>query len=122
LSYFYKNAFAMVFPTLIGPDNLPPLEAFYYGCPVIASAVDGADEQLGNNALLFNPFKVDELVEKIILLKENNKIREMLIKKGLDRSKKWTSDDYGNALILLVEKFTPYLECCDFKNYKYKFS
>jgi glycosyltransferase involved in cell wall biosynthesis len=37
LRWLYKNAFAMVYASLMGPDNLPPLEALAYGCPVISS-------------------------------------------------------------------------------------
>ena len=33
----YRNAFALAYVSLFGPDNLPPLEAFALGCPVIAS-------------------------------------------------------------------------------------
>ena len=51
----YQNASALVFPTFFGPDNLPPLEAFALGCPVIASRVSGAEEQLGDAALLVDP-------------------------------------------------------------------
>src|SRR5256885_13294906 len=45
----YRTAAALVFPTFFGPDNLPPLEAFAAGCPVLASRVEGADEQLGRS-------------------------------------------------------------------------
>ena len=55
LPAIYAQSEAMVFPTFFGPDNLPPLEAFAVGCPVVASQVQGAEEQLGDAAILFNP-------------------------------------------------------------------
>jgi glycosyltransferase involved in cell wall biosynthesis len=40
---FYQNALALTYVSFFGPENLPPLEAFALGCPVIAARVDGAD-------------------------------------------------------------------------------
>ncbi len=42
LHQLYLNAFAMVFASLMGPDNLPPLEAMAMGCPVICATFNGA--------------------------------------------------------------------------------
>ena len=58
----YRHALALTFVSYFGPDNLPPLEAFALGCPVIASAIEGVDEQLGNAALYVNPDSASELV------------------------------------------------------------
>ena len=33
----YRHAFALAYVTFFGPENLPPLEAFGLGCPVVAS-------------------------------------------------------------------------------------
>lgn len=38
---FYRHAFAMTYVTFFGPDNLPPLEAFAFGCPVVLSDIAG---------------------------------------------------------------------------------
>lgn len=63
LSWLYAHATAMVFPTLIGPDNLPPLEAMAHGCAVVASDIEGAREQLGDAALYFPPFSASALAD-----------------------------------------------------------
>ena len=55
-------------------------------------------------------------------IKESEPIRNGIIEKGLHRSKNWTSNEYGQAVISLLEKYRPYLRCCDFNNYKSKFS
>ncbi|HLF30200.1 MAG TPA: glycosyltransferase family 1 protein [Xanthomonadales bacterium] len=47
----YRCAAALVYPSFFGPDNLPPLEAFSLGCPVLAGRIEGVEEQLGNAAL-----------------------------------------------------------------------
>lgn len=122
LNFLYSKAFAMVFPSFMGPDNLPPLEAFGLGCPVIAAAVEGAQEQLSNNALLFDPFNPDDLMDKIIYLKNNKKIRDELIKKGIEKAGSWTSDDYVKSLISKAEKYRPYSRCFDLRTYRSMFS
>ena len=43
----YTRAAALVFPSLFGPENFPPLEAFALECPVVAGRIPGAQEQTG---------------------------------------------------------------------------
>src|SRR5258708_331941 len=38
----YQNALALTYVSFFGPENLPPLEAFALGCPVIAADVHGS--------------------------------------------------------------------------------
>ena len=47
----YRGAHSLLYLSF-GPENLPPLEAYALGCPVVASDVPGAREQLGEAALL----------------------------------------------------------------------
>jgi len=82
----YKNAMALVFPTFFGPENLPPLEAFSLGCPVIASAVEGANEQLGDAALFFDPIDHSGLSKLIIRFKDDSSLAAQLKEKGLKRA------------------------------------
>jgi glycosyltransferase involved in cell wall biosynthesis len=49
----YEGAAALVMPTYLGPTNLPPLEAWSVGCPVIYSST--CAEQAGDAALLADP-------------------------------------------------------------------
>jgi glycosyltransferase involved in cell wall biosynthesis len=51
----YSSVNAVIFPSLIGPDNLPPLEALARGCRVAVSDIPGAREQFGLSALYFSP-------------------------------------------------------------------
>jgi len=101
----YQNAFALIFPTFFGPDNLPPLEAFALGCPVVASNVLGADEQFGNAALLFNPSDPDEIAKAIATLFHNPTLRMELIDRGYQRAVKWTGKDYMRAILSILDEF-----------------
>jgi glycosyltransferase involved in cell wall biosynthesis len=107
LVWLYRHAFALVFPTFFGPDNLPPLEAFALGCPVIASKVAGAEEQLGNAALLFDPKQPEDLAIAIKSLWKNPELRQNLIDLGLIRAKQWTAIDYVNLICQILDDFAP---------------
>ena len=74
----YRQAVALVFPSFFGPDNLPPLEAFAAGCPVAAARVAGADEQLGDAAILFDPANPTEIAETIRRIRDNEELRAEL--------------------------------------------
>ncbi len=100
----YKHAEMLVFPTYFGPDNLPPLEAFSLGCPVIASDISGAREQLGDNALFFNPNDEEELANCILSILDNSKLKNDLIEKGIKRAKSWTSVDYTVKILQRIDE------------------
>jgi glycosyltransferase involved in cell wall biosynthesis len=55
----YEGALAVVMPTYFGPTNLPPLEAWSVGKPLIYS--EHLAEQAGDAALLVNPDDAQEL-------------------------------------------------------------
>jgi glycosyltransferase involved in cell wall biosynthesis len=107
----YQNAFALVFPTFFGPDNIPPLEAFALSCPVIASRVSGAQEQLGDAAILFDPENEEEIARSVKKLVDEPDLRQSLIKKGLERSKQWRSEHYVEAAISTFDKFKAIRRC-----------
>jgi glycosyltransferase involved in cell wall biosynthesis len=101
----YKNAFALCYVTLFGPENLPPLEAFSLGCPAIVSEVQGAREQYGSAALFFNPLNSEELATRILQVKNDPGLRDQLIAKGYQRAKDYTPDLYVKDIFKLLEEF-----------------
>ncbi|MCX7953798.1 MAG: glycosyltransferase family 4 protein [Bacteroidales bacterium] len=107
----YKNAFALVYVSFCGPENLPPLEAFALGCPVIAADIPGAREQLKDTALLVNPSKPYEIALAIKKLLESPQLRETLIQKGKNHALKWTADDFVKGVFEIFDEFVPYRRC-----------
>ena len=65
LIYFYKNAEALIHPSLSEGFGLPLIEAAYFNRPIIASNIKVFKELLGDNYLSFNPNDIDDIVEKI---------------------------------------------------------
>jgi len=107
----YRNAFALVYPSFFGPENLPPLEAFALGCPVIASDVAGAQEQLGNAALLVNPKNSHEIALAIKTLHDNDELRKTLIQRGLNRARRWTGQNFVTSVVSLLDDLEPIRRC-----------
>ncbi len=106
LTYLYSNAFALVFVPFNGPDNLPPLEAFSLGCPVIASKVSGAEEQMGDAALLFESTDEHALANHILSLYSDEKLRRDLIDKGYKRADGNNAERYVSNVIKIVDEFS----------------
>jgi glycosyltransferase involved in cell wall biosynthesis len=100
----YRGAFCLAFPTFFGPDNIPPLEAFSIGCPVLASDVPGAREQLGDAAVYFPPVDEKSLADAILSLR-NPETRERLILAGRARADQNTWDDYAQGILESLDKF-----------------
>jgi len=66
LSNLYKSARMMIFPSFLGPDNLPPLEALNAGCEVAVSDIPGAREQFGDAVIYFSPNSVSDISNTIL--------------------------------------------------------
>lgn len=101
----YRRALALVYPSWFGPENLPALEAFALGCPVIAAQVDGADEQLGDAAILFEPADDGALASAVRMLREDRMRREDLIRLGKERALRSTPVQFAEGLIRIVDEF-----------------
>lgn len=103
----YTQAGALVYPTTFGPENLPPLEAFALDCPVVASNVPGADEQLGDAALLVDPHDHAALAEAIRRVLTDEPLRGTLIERGRERATRTTAASAADALLACVDRFAP---------------
>jgi len=107
----YQNAFALVYPSLFGPDNFPSLEAFALACPVVAGDVPGAMEQLGDDAILVDNLKERAFADAVKKLWDEPGLRHKLIEKGRIRARSWTARDYVNRMFSIVDEFAPIRRC-----------
>jgi glycosyltransferase involved in cell wall biosynthesis len=95
LKQLYRNAYALVYPSLNEGFGYPPLEAMHEGCPVLASATASITEVCGDAAIYFNPYLVNEIKMRILYL-ENQDVRKKKVTEGQERElevrQKQTSD------------------------------
>lgn len=104
----YKKAVALVMPTFFGPTNIPQLEAFALGCPVITSDIYGIPEQVGDAALLVNPNDYHDIASKIKTIWDNDNIRQELIRKGYKKNMEWNQKQFNVKLASIIEKISNY--------------
>ncbi len=102
----YRNAFALCYASFFGPENLPPLEAMALACPVVTAEYDGAHEQLGEAALFFPRADERALAERLLELKGNAALRKQLVERGLERSRRFTSDDFARVIEEAIDQFS----------------
>jgi glycosyltransferase involved in cell wall biosynthesis len=75
----YKNAQAFVSPSFSEGFGIPTLEAFATSCPVVLSNKTALPEIGGDAALYFEPYDIEDMVEKTSLVLNNKKLRRELI-------------------------------------------
>lgn len=101
----YQNSLALVMPSYFGPTNIPPLEAFKLGVPVLYSDIDGLREQVGNAALLIDLNDENSLAKQLFKLISEPNLRNQLIKAGNKRLKEINSLDRINVMKKLLIEF-----------------
>lgn len=70
LEALYREAYALVYPSLNEGFGYPPVEAMKYGVPVIASSFASLSEILGDAPLYVNPYSGDEIATRVIQLED----------------------------------------------------
>jgi glycosyltransferase involved in cell wall biosynthesis len=84
MSALYKQSLALVMPTYFGPTNLPPIEAFALGVPVLYPDKDGLRDQVKDAALLISLDEPKTMALQLTKLIEQDGLNLDLGKKGLE--------------------------------------
>jgi glycosyltransferase involved in cell wall biosynthesis len=111
LTALYRQALALTYVSWCGPENLPPLEAFALGCPVIATDIPGAREQLGDGALFCEPGSPESIAEAIARCHADDQMRANLIATGNARAGRFTPADYVNGVFAYLDRFESVRRC-----------
>lgn len=106
LSGLYKNAKALILPSLMEGFGLPVLEAMANNCPVLASDIPALREVCGDAALYFNQLSVDDLVKKLnMITSHTTEYRELekMIEKGIERVKLFSWQKMAKETLKIYE-------------------
>ena len=119
--HLYSKARGLIYSSFSGPENLPPLEAYDAGMPVIYADFPGAREQLGDFPYYFDPNNELSLVEAIIEVENSNK-NKLLDKLTRQRTflKERRPETYAKLFLQLLDTLYPKLRAFkvkDFSNY-----
>lgn len=98
-AFLIHKARALINPTYLGPTNIPQLEAFNYGCPVILSNVFAAKEQCKDNVIYFDPNYEDSIAKSIEKIWRFDEVFQLYKNKSLEISKKYSFEKFSDQLI-----------------------
>jgi glycosyltransferase involved in cell wall biosynthesis len=90
LANLYQFADTFVYPSLYEGFGIPPLEAMYYGCPVLASNTSSIPEVVGEAGHYFNPNSFDDLVRKLEQILSDSSLKRKLVEKGYEQESKFS--------------------------------
>jgi glycosyltransferase involved in cell wall biosynthesis len=85
----FENCLGLFFPSLYEGFGMPVVEAFAKGIPVACSDILALQEIGHDSALFFNPYNLDSIVAALITMSTNIKIKEKLVKQGINRAEKF---------------------------------
>lgn len=107
LDFMYKNARALVYPTVNEGFGYPPVEAMRHGTPVLCSSIASTSEVCSNSAIYFNPFSIDEIKNRLLMIESENDIREKYSFLSLQRYREVShkqSDDLDKLCFIILGK------------------
>lgn len=105
LKQLYHDAYCLVYPTLNEGFGYPPIEAMRYGVPVVSSPYSSLTEVCGNAALYFNPFSVQEIMNRILQIEDVmfHKEQAILSLKRFEYIKKRQDEDLMRLIEFIYE-------------------
>lgn len=86
----YKQASALVYPSLYEGFGIPPLEAMTAGCPVICSNSSSLPEVVGDAAETFNPLDMEAILAALENVLDSPERQKALIAAGWTRCRQFT--------------------------------
>jgi len=86
LPSLYRQAKALVLPSLYEGFGIPAVEAMACGIPVAVSDISSLPEIVGGAALLFDPYDAAQISQAINSACYNEKVRQRLIASGKKRA------------------------------------
>jgi glycosyltransferase involved in cell wall biosynthesis len=97
----YKNAQALVFPSLFEGFGIPLLEAMAMECPIIASSTTSIPEVAGDAAYYFDPTNTQSICDAMHRIVDDHALRETLIRNGKNRVTDYSYDKVARRHLAL---------------------
>jgi len=101
---YYCSAALLAYPSLYEGFGLPPLEAMACGCPVVTSNTSSLPEVVGEAGIMVEPYDIDGLAQAMRQVLSDSQLREEMVKKGLEQSKKFTWEKAAEQTREIYEK------------------
>lgn len=105
MKYLYTHATGMIFASLMGPNNIPPIEAVYLECPLLITDIPGHKEQMGEAAMYFDGYKEESLAGQMEKLLSDPDAREKQIGKQASKRQELIDYSYGDRILEILDEF-----------------
>ena len=103
LACLYRDAFAMVCPSLFEGFGLPILESFHSGCPVVCSATTSCPEIAGAAAAYIDPQDPATIVAALERLDSSDTERERLVTAGRVQAAQFSWEETGRRTFETIQ-------------------
>lgn len=103
LLWLYRHAHLFIFPSIYEGFGLPLLEAMAFGIPIACSNITALPEIGGEAVLCFDPFDIHDIAKKIDMLLSSENLRNELVKKGLERVKRFSWENTARKTLAVFE-------------------
>lgn len=104
LPALYSGATIFIFPSVYEGFGIPPIEAMACGTPVVCADNSSLPEAVGDAALMIDALSVRDMVSKISLLLNDNKLQKSLVEKGFKQVQKFSWDKSAQQFISDLKK------------------
>ena len=105
LPKLFREAIALVFPSLWEGFGFPVLEAMGCGTPVITSNLSSLPEVAKDAAILIDPYKVEEITDAMMTIANDAGLRSHLSELGLVRASQFSWKKTGQATVEVLKEF-----------------
>ena len=105
MKYIYTHALGTIFASLMGPNNIPPIEAVVLECPLIITDIPGHKEQMGDGVLYFNGYEPDSLADKMEYLLCDENAVSLQIDKQKALKKSFENYSYSDKILGILDEY-----------------
>ena len=98
----YKSACLFVYPSIAEGFGLPVLDAMVLSCPVVAAKASSIPEILSDDRCLFDPYDVDDLLEKMLYQLDSKEIASELVVSNYGMAKKFSWRSSAEKIYKLI--------------------
>jgi glycosyltransferase involved in cell wall biosynthesis len=105
LASYYASAELLAYPSLHEGFGLPPLEAMCSGCPVVTSNTSSLPEVVGDAGIMVSPTDTGGWVEAMRRVLTDNQLRDEMVRKGLEQSRKFSWDRTAQQTLEVYRRF-----------------
>ena len=100
----YAESVSLVFPTFFGPTNIPIIEAWALGVPVVTSRIRGVTEQVGDAGLLADPKDVQDIARAIERIWTDDALRKSLAERGREKLARYDVPQFDSQLADILDR------------------